>query len=298
MMHPDQIYLDIKIVTQLIANQFPQYQEMEIKQLNTQATTSAIFRIGTNLVAKFPLQKIDEQDSYNIVQKEALAIEEFFTYANFPCSKVIGIGKPSPLYPMLWMLQTWLEGDIATPHGFSSSVSLANDISSLITSLRSLNVNNRTFDGQGRGGNLADHDQWISTCLEKSKTLLDTYTLSALWEKFRILPKVDHDVMSHKDLIPANILVKNNRLIGLLDCGGFGAADPALDLVSAWHLFDKERREIIRRNLNSSDLEWKRGAAWAFQQAMGLVWYYETTNPAMSELGRSTLNRIMNDVEI
>ena len=36
--------------------------------------------------------------------------------------------------------------------------------------------------------------------------------------------------------------------------------------------------------LACGDLEWWRGAAWAFQQAMGLVWYYRETNPGMSAL--------------
>jgi aminoglycoside phosphotransferase (APT) family kinase protein len=80
--------------------------------------------------------------------------------------------------------------------------------------------------------------------------------------------------MSHRDLIPANLLVKGEHLIGVLDAGRFGPADPALDLVAAWHLLDRERREIVRHQLGSDEVEWKRGAAWAFQQAMGLVWYY------------------------
>jgi hypothetical protein len=33
--------------------------------------------------------------------------------------------------------------------------------------------------------------------------------------------------------------------------------------------------------------------AWAFQQAMGLVWYYAASNPAVSRLGRRTLDRIL-----
>ena len=39
-------------------------------------------------------------------------------------------------------------------------------------------------------------------------------------------------------------------------------------------------------------MEWERGKAWAFQQAMGLVWYYADTNPVMSQMGRRTLDRI------
>jgi aminoglycoside phosphotransferase (APT) family kinase protein len=84
--------------------------------------------------------------------------------------------------------------------------------------------------------------------------------------------------------------------VGVLDAGGFGPADPALDLVAAWHLLDRERRDIVRRRLGSDEAEWKRGAAWALQQAMGLVWYYQRTNPRMSALGRNTLSRLLEDL--
>jgi hypothetical protein len=40
------------------------------------------------------------------------------------------------------------------------------------------------------------------------------------------------------------------------------------------------------------DLERERGRAWAFEQAMGLVWYYAASNPAMARTGRRTLARI------
>ncbi|TCO49984.1 hypothetical protein EV646_10255 [Kribbella antiqua] len=43
------------------------------------------------------------------------------------------------------------------------------------------------------------------------------------------------------------------------------------------------------------DLEWERGKAWAFAQAMGLVWYYVKSNAAMSRMGRRSLERILAD---
>jgi len=104
--------------------------------------------------------------------------------------------------------------------------------------------------------------------------------------------------MSHRDLIPANLLVHDERLVGVLDAGSFGPADSALDLVAAWHLLDRDRREIVRGHLGSGKVEWVRGAAWAFQQAMGLVWYYERTNPSMSALGRNTLSRLLDDLDV
>jgi aminoglycoside phosphotransferase (APT) family kinase protein len=88
------------------------------------------------------------------------------------------------------------------------------------------------------------------------------------------------------------VLVDAGRLAGVIDVGGLGAADPALDLVAAWHLLDPGPRDAFRADLRCGDLEWARGAAWAFEQAMGLVWYYAETNPAMSHMGRRTLERL------
>jgi aminoglycoside phosphotransferase (APT) family kinase protein len=101
--------------------------------------------------------------------------------------------------------------------------------------------------------------------------------------------------MTHGDLIPGNLLVADGRLSGVLDVGGLAPADPALDLVIAWHGLTTGPRHLFRRVLGSDDLEWARGAAWAFEQAVGLVWYYAHSNPVMSRLGRRTLARIAAD---
>ena len=79
----------------------------------------------------------------------------------------------------------------------------------------------------------------------------------------------------------------------MIDVGGLGAADPALDLVAAWHLLEPGPREAFRADLRCGDLEWARGAAWAFEQAMGVAWYYVETNPPMSHMGRRTLERLI-----
>jgi hypothetical protein len=52
---------------------------------------------------------------------------------------------------------------------------------------------------------------------------------------------------------------------------------------------------VLREVLRCDELEWQRGKAWAFEQAMGAVWYYAQSNPAMSRMGRQTLERVLAD---
>ncbi|NLF05228.1 MAG: phosphotransferase [Actinomycetales bacterium] len=85
------------------------------------------------------------------------------------------------------------------------------------------------------------------------------------------------------------------RSEGVLDVGGLWPADLALDLVGAWHLLEVGPRAALRDALGCGDVEWGRGRAWALEQAMGLVWYYEESNPVMSAIGRRTVGRLLAD---
>jgi aminoglycoside phosphotransferase (APT) family kinase protein len=196
-------------------------------------------------------------------------------------------------------VQTWLAGVTAIEVDPGRSVPFARDLAEFITGVRAIDTRGRVFRGSGRGGQLRSHERWMQTCLDRSAGLLDVPRLRLLWAGMRALPRgAEPDVMSHQDLIPGNLLVAGDpgdgaRLAGVLDVGGLGPADPALDLVAGWHLLADGPRQVFRAALGSDDQEWARGQAWAFQQAMGLVWYYAESNPAMAELGRRTLDRIL-----
>lgn len=210
-----------------------------------------------------------------------------------PVPVPVALGEPGPGYPLPWAVQTWVPGATATDDG--GSVALAHDLAALVATLRAVDTGGRRFAGENRGGDLRTHDSWVGTCLRNSAGLLDVPTLRTLWDGFRDLPRHRPDVMTHGDLIPANVLVADGRLAGVLDGGGFAPADPALDVIAGWHLLDHGPRAVFRADLGCDDLEWERSRAWAFEQALGVVWYYAETNPPMSAMGRRTLQRIVDD---
>lgn len=296
-MHPDQLHVDEAIVQQLVAAQFPQWRDEPVHRI-VGGTVNAIFRIGENIAARFPLNPGDPSELSMELRNEATAMGELATVIQAPAPAHIAHGAAGDEYPLPWSVQSWLPGTVATPDSVARSALFTEDLVSLLRSLRAADTGGRRFAGRGRGGDLRDSDEWMQTCLRESTELLPTGELRALWERLRTLPPSGPDRMTHGDLTPANLLVAGERLVGVLDGGGFGPADPALDLVSAWHLLDSEMRGVLRERLELSTIEWWRGAAWAFQQAMGLVWYYRDSNPEMSALGRSTLSRILSDPEI
>lgn len=292
-MHSDQVDVTAEMVATLIQEQFPQWSDKEIRPLRSTGTVNAIFRIGNDLSARLPLRLTDAAEALAVLKQEAQASAELAHVSQFPTPAPVALGEPGAGYPMPWSVQTWLPGTVASDADPSGSDAFAQDLATFIAALRTAETRGRLFTGKGRGGVLTHHDEWMEKCFEESEGLLDVPRLRQVWSRLRELARTSADVMSHGDLIPGNVLVEGDRLSGVLDTGGFGPADPALDLVSAWHLLQRGPRELLRRTLGCDDLEWERGKAWAFVQAMGAVWYYVESNPMMSRMGRRTLDRIL-----
>ncbi|WP_344207944.1 aminoglycoside phosphotransferase family protein [Nonomuraea bangladeshensis] len=292
-MHDDQVDVPAEVVAALVAEQFPQWTGMEIRRVRSTGTVNTIFRIGDDLAARFPLRLADAGAVRSALEREARASAELARVSPFPTPEPVALGEPGDGYPMPWSVQTWVRGTPATDTDPSGSEGFAEDLAAFVAALREAETGGRRFNGSGRGGELTRHDPWMEECFKESEGLLDVPRLRRLWSRLRELPRDGDDVMSHGDLISGNVLVAAGRLSGVLDGGGFGPADPALDLVAAWHLLRTRPREVLRRSLGCDDLEWERGMAWAFVQAMGLVWYYAESNPPMSAMGRTTLDRIV-----
>jgi aminoglycoside phosphotransferase (APT) family kinase protein len=292
-MHPDQLTVAIKTVEELVADQFPEWVDLPITEVASEGTVNALFRIGDRLVARFPLQPGDVDATRRQFESEAEAARELLGRTPFATPEPLGVGEPGVGFHLPWTVQTWLAGTTATVVDPGSSTAFAEDLAGFIHGVRSIDTRGRTFDGSGRGGDLHRHDDWMEACFQRSEQLFDVPRLRRMWANLRELSRTAADIMTHGDLTPGNVLVSAGRLTGVLDVGGLGPADPALDLVGAWHLLGAGPRRVFREHLGCDDLEWERGKAWAFEQAMGAAWYYVKSNQAMSRMGRRTIERIL-----
>ena len=297
-MHPDQLPVSLGVVRELVDQQFPEWQGLPISEVASHGTVNALFRIGDKFVARFPLEPGEVTATRRWLESEAQAARELSGCTRFLTPEPVALGEPGAGYPLPWAVQTWLPGTVATVEDPGESVGFAHDLAEFIRDVRAIDTHGRAFNGSGRGGNLRSADAWMATCFERSEQLLDVPRLRRIWTVMRALPRSADDVMTHGDLIPGNVLVSHGRLAAVIDVGGLGPADPALDLVGAWHLLEAGPRQALRNDLRCDDLEWERGKAWAFEQSMGAVSYYVESDPAMSMMGQVTLQRIVADASV
>ena len=244
-MHDDQVHIDADIARQLIDDSFPQYRSEPIEHVDSQGTVNAIYRVGSVAAARFPLRAADPHALEAALQRESAGMIEFASACPFPSPRPIGLGRPGGRTGRRGRCRHGWRGMSATPTGLAASATFAADLAALIESLRAADTRGRTFNGQGRGGRIADQEEWMETSFRQSTELLDVAQLRSIWVRLRQLPPAGYDTMSHKDLIPANILVRGERIVGILDAGDFGpggsCAGPRRPLAPA-----RRRRTRIR----------------------------------------------------
>jgi aminoglycoside phosphotransferase (APT) family kinase protein len=293
LLHDDEVPVDVALVERLIAAQFPRWSDLAVTPVEVRGTVNAVFRLGSQLTVRLPIRRADPDEVRAWLAREAAAAVELAAASPVPTPAPVAMGRPGCGYPMPWAVQTWIPGSHAGQTA-AESTEFAADLAGFIAALRTVDTRGRRHRGLRRGGVLASHEAWVQECLHRSTGLLDVAAAAALWAQLRELPPPAQQVMAHGDLVPGNVLVDaDNRLCGVIDGGGFGPADPALELVGAWHLLEDGPRSALRRTLGCGDQEWSRGMAWALQQSLGLVWYYRDSHPDLADIGQQTIHRIL-----
>ena len=137
-----------------------------------------------------------------------------------------------------------------------------------------------------RGESLAEIDPDIRAYAEQCRSIpglgLDVDAALLVWDAAMTVATelpVPTTRWLHGDLLADNLLVRDGRLVAVLDFGGLSVGDPTVDLVSAWELLDPPARAVFRAELGVDDHTWMLGRAWALAIALMTFPYYWPTMP-------------------
>ncbi|WP_435207463.1 aminoglycoside phosphotransferase family protein [Micromonospora sp. bgisy143] len=293
-MHADQVDVSVDVVTALVAEQFPRWRALPVRPLSSTGTVNALFRLGTEIVLRFPLRPCADPELRAELRREQEYAVLLGAHLPVAVPEPLGIGEPGEGYAGPWAAYRFIPGETAEPDRIADLDTFARDLAEVVTALRGIDTGGRSWAGSGRGGPLADHDAGVRAALAASAGLTDTARLATVWDRCREAPRHDRaDVWIHADLMPGNLLVRDGRLVAVIDLGTVGVGDPAVDLVPAWHLFDAGSRQTYRRALGVDDSTWERGRGWALVQAINALPYYVETNPVMADSARRTLRAVL-----
>jgi aminoglycoside phosphotransferase (APT) family kinase protein len=170
-------------------------------------------------------------------------------------------------------VHTWIDGTM--PEGPVDPDALA----AFIAALQRLDTSGAPEPSSGRGRPLALRDAAVRDALGR----VDVPGAREVWDEALAAPQWQGaPVWLHADLDARNVLVREGRLAAVIDWGGVGIGDPAVDVMAVWKLVARGERERFRAALDVDDETWLRARGWAVSQALIALGYYTLeTNPVL-----------------
>ena len=198
-------------------------------------------------------------------------------------------GAPGREFPGEWGIYPWLEGEHPDCDGDAES------LAAFVAALHRVELAGGPPARRGRP--LAEvQDESAREALLQLGGSIDVGAATAAWDAALEAPQWDGPpVWIHGDLLPANLLVQDGRLSGVIDWGSVGVGDPAVDMIAAWGALTADGRDNFRDRLGVDDATWARGRGWALSIGLIALPYYVDTNPVFAETARRLIREVLAD---
>ncbi|MEM9064114.1 MAG: aminoglycoside phosphotransferase family protein [Planctomycetota bacterium] len=278
----------------LIHEQFPELAPLPLIRQTTAGTAHALFRLGSDLVARFPMTPAASLQC----EKEHRWLREIATALPVPVPVPIHMGSPSNHYPAQWSITRWFAGRAIWDEPSLEWITLAVNVANFIKALSAIPPMGGPGPGAhnfGRGIDLSERDRPTREALCKASEFIPANRLEALWDRALSAMQPQSATWIHGDLHGGNMIMKNGILAAVIDFGGLAVGDPACDLAFAWYVLDRRGRERFRSELGANDDLWLRAKGWALSVAAIQLPYYRKRNTRMEELATRTLSAILDD---
>jgi aminoglycoside phosphotransferase (APT) family kinase protein len=287
-----EVEVSADLVRRLLADQHPDLARLPVEFL-ANGWDNELYRVGDGLVARLPRRALGAQ----IISNEQRWLPALAPRLPLPIPCPERTGAPGCGYPYSWSVVPYLPG---VPAAQASSFDLAAAAAAVGGFLGALHVP-APADAPAnpfRGVPLAERASTFAANLALIGSQVDRDAVLRAWVAPLTAPGYDGPpVWLHGDLHPANILVNDGQVSGVIDFGDITAGDPASDLSVAWMLLP----------LGCHDIFWSayqaaggpaggalraRARGWALNLAVVFLAHSED-NPVLRQVGRRTLSTVL-----
>jgi aminoglycoside phosphotransferase (APT) family kinase protein len=287
--HADEVEIGVALVRRLLREQFPEWAELPLRPVPESGTVNALYRLGDELAVRIPRNRptlwSDLDDEFTWLPRLAPLLP---VRVPVPVAR----GHPTDEYPHEWGIFEWLAG--ANPKPGDVPESLAEEVADFLRTLHAVDLPGGPESV--RGSELARFDEVTRENLRALEGELDTKAAEELWDEALAVPAWPHSrVWIHADVMPGNLLLHEARLGAVIDWGGSGMGDPAVDLMVAWNVLDAHGRRRFREAVGYDPDTWARGRGWALWTGLGAQPYYRETFPEFAANGRRTVLEVLGE---
>jgi aminoglycoside phosphotransferase (APT) family kinase protein len=283
------------LVRRLLASQLPEWADLPLSRLLPAGSDNVIYRLGENMSVRLPRG----QWAAGQAAKEQYWLPRLAPRLPLPIPVPLAVGKPAFGYRWDWSVSTWLPGETATVKGLADPHRTASELAEFLTALQhALPVESDAPNPHDEvtGVSLAKRDHATRAAIAALQDTFDARAMTAVWDAALRAPAWDRAaVWFHGDLHLGNLLVGGGHLSAVIDFAGFGAGDPACDMVIAWNLLSAETRPVFRAALQVDDATWTRAQGWALATGLNAYASYAATNPLVAVNTHRQISQVLMD---
>jgi aminoglycoside phosphotransferase (APT) family kinase protein len=250
--------MDEDAVRSLLQEQHPDLADLPLKQV-VGGWDNQMWRLGDELAVRLPRT----ERAPELLRKEYRWLAELAPRLPLPVPMPQRIGEPTERFPHTWLVTTWVGGEPADRTPISDEQS-AETLAEFLRALH-LEAPEDAPLNPGRGVPLRT--------LELGFDELANVAVRKIWDEAVAAPEYDGPpVWLHTDLHPANVVVTDGALAGVIDFGDLGVGDPATDLAAAWVLLpDGAAERFFEVYALADDAMITRARGWAAGRALALI---------------------------
>lgn len=293
-MHDEPITISTARAKRLVDTQLPGWAGQPVRPLAATGTDNILFRLGADHLLRFP-----RRPSAAPLLARELTFLPRFPGLPLEIPQPVARGAPGEGYPWEWAVYRWIEGDPAAPRTMPDPEKVARDLAAFLRAFHALPGLEGPIAGHAnhhRGVPLDRLDDRVGSAIAALSDLFDPRALAAIWEDARAArPWGRAPAWLHGDLRGDNLLMRDGRLVAVIDFGLAARGDPAADLLPAWMLFDPPARDTFLDALGAKPDMIRRGRGWALHAgAVALAHYRHGLHP-LGRLAHRALAELLDD---
>jgi aminoglycoside phosphotransferase (APT) family kinase protein len=281
----DEVKFEQDLVRALLQDQHPDLADLELRDVSG-GWDNQQRRLGQKLAVRLPR-----------TERAPALLDTEQTW--LPTPAPVRIGKPSSLFEHTWTIARWVDGEPADRAPITR-IEAAEILAGFLRALHHQAPADAPAN-PSRGiplAGLQGVDGWFDVIADYA----NADAARDVWEKAVAAPAwPGAPVWLHGDLHPANVVVRDGMLAGVIDFGEMCAGDPATDLSAAWILLPADAASrFFDAYAQADEATITRARGWAVLRALNLIGIGQNGRrglpggkPTWELAGYATLERVL-----
>lgn len=175
------VKISVSLVKQLVATQFPQWANLEIRPVEFDGHDNRTFRPGDEMCVRMPSHK----RYVGHISSKQKWLPKLAQHLSLPIPEPVGVGRTGLDFPWPWTVNRWVQGDNASLDNISDLNEFAKDLASFLNALQAIDATDAPKPGKDnffQGEELSVYDSETRECIEALSDVIDTSAIKTVWD--------------------------------------------------------------------------------------------------------------------